>query len=594
MNNLENKPTALSPGEQKIAEYVNRINSGEDASAVMEGLPESFRNGIERRINKNKTQDSRSEAKTDIVIPPQYENLDPEIVDMLWIIPEYADPEKTKSEKLRKETALATIKQQQNKKEHTEEVRTQDLEQAEQIKQELEISQAVIPEAQTDNKFSEFSVKNGESDGGYYWYEYRNAAAKELKNSGQFKWGTERIYFDTKLQDSEKLRDIIFKIAAQNNIPIGFKYLDTNKTFQANIDGNETRFVTNFASLEDTQKFYALLSKSEEYKSLISDREMDYKGVRLDDAAEYASGYREQREAMERAANATLQPSGQYAFRSESGKLINISVEEYQNFKNTYDELSEKLQNVEKTWRNVLGKDKSNPGDNQDSNPQFFDQNAKQIRDTFDMFNKSIEENLAGTANEKARQMAEEIRQEIANGKNSDEAKEKVLEGLGPVFRRSVEKELAELSKQDKSESEEEVRSPDIKRLLETIGKYNIELPNLNELLANDIATLEVVANGEKVKFDKLVVTIDKKPETDGSEIIPGWAEVGFIEKSNRDEHKGIGVPLYVTLGKELLKNNIVLRSSDIQYGPGANIWQKLASLGYAKKTGRTYQFTDK
>ena len=37
----------VSPGEQKVLEYVDRIKSGEALSAILDGLPESFALGIE-------------------------------------------------------------------------------------------------------------------------------------------------------------------------------------------------------------------------------------------------------------------------------------------------------------------------------------------------------------------------------------------------------------------------------------------------------------------------------------------------------------------------------------------------------------------
>ena len=107
------------------------------------------------------------------------------------------------------------------------------------------------------DKFSEFRMKNGETDQGFFWNEYRNAIAKELKNSGKFEWGKERIYFDVSIQDCEKLRNLAFKISSEQKIPIAFKYIDDEKTFPIHKDGNETRFVMNFVSSDDARRFYS-------------------------------------------------------------------------------------------------------------------------------------------------------------------------------------------------------------------------------------------------------------------------------------------------------------------------------------------------
>jgi hypothetical protein len=207
-----------------------------------------------------------------------------------------------------------------------------------------------MPESMAKDVFSEFRVKNGETDEGFFWNEYRNQKAKELKNEGTFEWGKERIYFDVSIVDCEKLRDLSMKIASEYKIPIAFKYIDNEKTFPVHKDGTETRFVANFATSEDARKFYQALSKSEEYTKLVGDRRVDYKGIRIDDLAEYASGFREKRGALERVLSATQNENGKYEYLGESGKKMTISADQYENFKVQYKQLEEAMEKEKKAW----------------------------------------------------------------------------------------------------------------------------------------------------------------------------------------------------------------------------------------------------
>lgn len=189
-------------------------------------------------------------------------------------------------------------------------------------------------QADTSNLYSEFKVKNGETDEGAFWYEFGNKAAKQLKEAGQFVWGKERIYFDIPLDQMVNMRDLSFKIAQENNIPIAFKYIDLDKTTPAQMDGNETRFVANFASTEDAHRFFDAISREQGYLAVQSDRGLDYNGLNLDGKAHYASGYRERRAPLENIVKtATQNPDGTYTYSTlSSGKKITISAEQYGDF----------------------------------------------------------------------------------------------------------------------------------------------------------------------------------------------------------------------------------------------------------------------
>lgn len=122
----------LSPAEQKIQEYVNRIKNGEPKESILRDLPPSFVSGIEAGLTpKQNNNVNESEA----VVPPQYRGLDAETVELIWIIPEYVDPEKTKEEKLRKQKAIDYLKR-------IEEMKINDKTRIEEIKTELGINSA--------------------------------------------------------------------------------------------------------------------------------------------------------------------------------------------------------------------------------------------------------------------------------------------------------------------------------------------------------------------------------------------------------------------------------------------------------------------
>jgi hypothetical protein len=344
-------------GEQKIKEYINRIKNGEQKDKILEGLPLSFVNAIEKGLE---TYDKNKELNQNenFVIPPQYEGLDSETLDFIWVIPEYTDPEKTKTEKNRKSKILENLKLKEQKENKIEEQNISDQEDVEKIKKELGISKMENSSSVEQDKFSEFRMKNGETDQGFFWNEYRNAIAKELKNSGKFEWGKERIYFDVSIQDCEKLRNLAFKISSEQKIPIAFKYIDDEKTFPIHKDGNETRFVMNFVSSDDARRFYSFLSQSEEYKNLQNDRHLDYKGVRIDNLAEYASGFREKRGSLERIMNAKINEDGKYEYLSESGKKMVLSENEFNGFKSQYQQLEDSINREKDLWNNIIQSNK--------------------------------------------------------------------------------------------------------------------------------------------------------------------------------------------------------------------------------------------
>lgn len=146
-----------------------------------------------------------------------------------------------------------------------------------------------------EDRFFEFKKEEFEGARESSWLQYTNMEATRLQEKKQFKWADERLYFDIPLEDFEKLKDLVIKIAEEQKIAVSFKYLDTQKSSPES--GNEaTRFVVNFASPTEAKRFYVAINQTEEYQSITPDRETDYFAFNLDGKAHYASGYREIRE----------------------------------------------------------------------------------------------------------------------------------------------------------------------------------------------------------------------------------------------------------------------------------------------------------
>ncbi len=111
MESLKNN-TPSSGSEQKIDEYVKRINDGESKDSIFQGLPESFKSGIEKRLSEQVEEPEQGSDE----IPPQYQGLDSETLDLIWTIPEYIDTEKTKEEKAKKARVLAVLRAEESAK----------------------------------------------------------------------------------------------------------------------------------------------------------------------------------------------------------------------------------------------------------------------------------------------------------------------------------------------------------------------------------------------------------------------------------------------------------------------------------------------
>jgi len=123
--------TPLTGGAAKVAELAQRINSGSATEKeTLRDLPPGFAKSVrEQLIPKTETSSTRIEGSpsspeastidlnfsfrsmADDVMPPQYRGItDPEALDIMWTVPIYVDPEKTKSELARKQRAMDSLK----------------------------------------------------------------------------------------------------------------------------------------------------------------------------------------------------------------------------------------------------------------------------------------------------------------------------------------------------------------------------------------------------------------------------------------------------------------------------------------------------
>ena len=139
MESLDNKKS-LTGAEQKIEEYVNRIKKGESKDSIFQGLPESFKSSVEKKLNEiseEKPEQGISE------IPTQYLGLDSETLDFIWTFPEYVDQEKTRELKEKKERALAVLREKESAEKGKEERHQFDQQKIAELREQLGVTKSV-------------------------------------------------------------------------------------------------------------------------------------------------------------------------------------------------------------------------------------------------------------------------------------------------------------------------------------------------------------------------------------------------------------------------------------------------------------------
>lgn len=181
-----NNKKSLTNAEQKIEEYVNRINNGESKDSIFQGLAESFKSGIEKRLNETleeKTDQGISE------IPAQYRDLDSETLDFIWTFPEYVDQEKTKELKEKKARALAALREKESKERGKEERHQSDQQKIAELREQLGISEPIETMQNQEKpvtvpKSEEFSVMNIEERKKLHGWTASYELAKIAKQKG--------------------------------------------------------------------------------------------------------------------------------------------------------------------------------------------------------------------------------------------------------------------------------------------------------------------------------------------------------------------------------------------------------------------------
>ena len=200
-----------------------------------------------------------------------------------------------------------------------------------------------------DRDFMRFEIKSGTTASeDTYWIQLKNVAVKKLEKSDKFEWGEERIYFDIPIESMKILTNLSLNVAKNEKIAIAFKHLDIQNTTPDNLEDEKlTRFVTNFASVEDAKRFYLALQQRHEYTNMKSDRNVNYYGYNIDGVATYASGFMEKREALNRIIRTAERKSNNtFTYNKVNGSKGTITEKQYYNFKDQF----EKLPNFQEIW----------------------------------------------------------------------------------------------------------------------------------------------------------------------------------------------------------------------------------------------------
>ena len=62
---------------------------------------------------KKMAEGAEMEPSDDVKVPSQYEGLSADVIEELWIVKEYADPEKTKSERKRRQEVIDMLRRKE-------------------------------------------------------------------------------------------------------------------------------------------------------------------------------------------------------------------------------------------------------------------------------------------------------------------------------------------------------------------------------------------------------------------------------------------------------------------------------------------------
>lgn len=124
-------------GGQKVKEYIERIKNGESKGSVLSGLSPSFVDAIEVGLKNNDENNVNKKEIEKIEVPLQYKGLNSGLLDEIWTIPEYLDPQKTEKEKAKKAAVVAILKEQENKEIKIQERKQGELERIKELENKL-------------------------------------------------------------------------------------------------------------------------------------------------------------------------------------------------------------------------------------------------------------------------------------------------------------------------------------------------------------------------------------------------------------------------------------------------------------------------
>lgn len=208
------------------------------------------------------------------------------------------------------------------------------------------------------------------------------------------------------------------------------------------------------------------------------------------------------------------------------------------------------------------------------------------LKDIGSFLRDAVESRLGTTEVSKTEELKPEQTEEEKIGPLETAAKRRAEETEKKERKEKELQQIAEIrEKMGAPDTAEKINDPKIEELEARLEKYQVSFPNIDSIIVNEGGRLSVVINGKEIAFDKFDILISEP--FNGQRV----ANVGFIEKKNKTEDKGIGLPMYVELGKRLAEKGITLSSSGSQYAQGQSIWFNLVRLGYAKRSGLGFEF---
>ncbi len=193
-----------------------------------------------------------------------------------------------------------------------------------------------------------------ETNPGYFWHQLENDGWKALRaatTSDQRK--VNRIYFDVKDGAEQRaLSSLLGKTADELKIPINFKFRDWSKPVPGELRAEATDVVANFASLDDAQRLFMALRGKPGYQAITPASAARHYGIRLDEKAEFASGYVEFRSGNMRYATGRRE-GDLWVYTDAHGKLRSFPASLL--VREPFEDLDQAMRDMD-SWRARLGR----------------------------------------------------------------------------------------------------------------------------------------------------------------------------------------------------------------------------------------------